>query len=222
MLISRKRRFGVLGAALAGLFFVSSRALAGDAVIEGVVKLPPGKAAASMPTRYQGGKVSAPVDAPAAIVFLEGEFAPPNGPPPEVKLEQKNLQFTPNLLAVREGTTVSFPNLDDEFHNVLSGSRAKKLDLGRYRKDEKAPTVTFDKAGVVDLHCEIHKDMRANIVVLKTPYFVKTGAGGAYKLEKLPPGKHTLKVWISPSMTWTHPVVLESGTRLKVDFPVVP
>ncbi|MBM3824620.1 MAG: hypothetical protein FJ404_17335 [Verrucomicrobia bacterium] len=164
----------------------SSVAQGAEAGVEGVVKLPAPKPGASMPARYQGGKVSAPVDPPAAIVYLEGDFPVAPAAPTLVKLEQKNLQFTPNLMAIREGTTVAFPNLDDEFHNVLSGSRAKKLDLGRYRKDEKPPTVTFDKAGVVDLHCEIHKDMRANIVVLKTPYFVKTSPDGRYRLENLP------------------------------------
>lgn len=198
------------------------QAASADAVIEGVVTLPATKAAAPMPARYQGGKgVGALADPPAAVVYLEGDFPAPSTPPAPVKLEQRNLQFSPNLLAIQEGTTVSFPNLDDEFHNVLSLSRAKRLDLGRYRKDEAAPTVKFDKAGVVDLHCEIHKEMRANIVVLKTPYFAKT-VDGKYRLEKLPTGKFILKAWISPGVTWSQPVELGPGGKLKIDFPRAP
>ena len=74
---------------------------------------------------------------------------------------QQHFQFLPAVLPVQTGTLVEFPNLDDSYHNVFSYSKAKRFDLGRYRKDEKPPAIVFDKPGAVKLYCEIHEHMRA-------------------------------------------------------------
>ena len=57
---------------------------------------------------------------------------------------QKDLLFDPNFLIVPVGSSVNFPNEDDEFHNVFSYSKARRFDLGRYRNGE-SKTVEFDK-----------------------------------------------------------------------------
>jgi hypothetical protein len=106
-------------------------------------------------------------------------------------MSQKNIAFAPDLLPVLVGTAVDFPNLDDTYHNVFSYSKAKRFDLGRYRKDERPTTVVFDKPGVVTIHCEIHERMRGTILVLETPYFVKTDTTGRYR-ARLPSGRQTL------------------------------
>jgi hypothetical protein len=134
-------------------------------------------------------------------------------------MAQRRLQFVPGMLAVRQGTTVEFPNQDDLYHNVFSYSKAKRFDLGRYRRDEKPATQLFDKLGVVRLSCEIHTHMQGIILVLDTPYFQKTDAEGRYRLEGLPAGKYTLKAWVSEKETYERPVELEPGGKLRVDFP---
>ena len=48
--------------------------------------------------------------------------------------------------------------------------------------------VTFDKAGVVALGCNIHDQMIGFVVVLDTPYAAKVGASGQVVLSNLPPG----------------------------------
>ena len=101
-------------------------------------------------------------------------------------MAQKNINFSPGLLAIQVGTTVEFPNLDDTYHNVFSYSKTKRFDLGRYTKGEKPGLVLFDKPGVVTLHCEIHGTMRGTILVLDTPYFQKTDEHGSFHLESLP------------------------------------
>ena len=50
----------------------------------------------------------------------------------KVILDQRNLAFTPFVLAIRTGTTVEFPNNDRVFHNVFSFRDGKKFDLGMY------------------------------------------------------------------------------------------
>ena len=51
-------------------------------------------------------------------------------PRPEVVLDQRNLSFSPRVLAVRVGTTVSFPNHDRVFHDVFSFRDGKRFELG--------------------------------------------------------------------------------------------
>ncbi|HWX22046.1 MAG TPA: carboxypeptidase regulatory-like domain-containing protein [Candidatus Binatia bacterium] len=195
-----------------------------DSAIEGVVQLPsPSPSTAALtPSRYQNktpGEVGRP-EPPAAVVYLEGSFLPfANTNAPAAKMEQKHFQFAPGLLPIQTGTAVEFPNLDDGYHNVFSYSKPKRFDLGRYRKDEKPPTLVFDKPGVIKLFCEIHEHMRGTILVLDTPFFVKTDNTGKYRLEHLPAGKYTLKAWVDEKKVWERPVELTDGTQLRVDFP---
>lgn len=206
---------------IGALLCFCSRAALADATIEGVVQLPKATPSASSPARYQNkiqGEVGPP-DPPAAVVYLEGNFpASPATNPPSVRMEQKRFQFAPGVLPIQKGTSVEFPNLDDAYHNVFSYSKTKRFDLGRYRKDEKPAALVFDKPGVVKLYCEIHEHMRGVILVLDTPYFVKTDATGKYRLEHLPAGRYMLKAWLDEKTILERPVELKDGEVAKVEF----
>ena len=101
---------------------------------------------------------------------------------------------------------------------MFSYSKTKRFDLGRYRKDEKPPVITFDRAGIVRLACEIHEHMEGVILVVDTPYFQKTDADGTFRLEGLPAGRFVLKAWVSEKQMHERPVELVPGARLRVDF----
>jgi plastocyanin len=171
--------------------------------------------------RYTGqvGEV-APPDLPIAVVYLEGQF--PNSVTNAVQhpqeVLQRGAQFRPALLPVQVGTTVSFPNGDDFYHNVFSYSKAKRFDLGRYRKSDRPPTEVFDRPGVVKLYCEIHQHMRGVILVLDTPYFTRTDTNGVYRLPDLPAGHYLLKAWVDEKHVYEKPVDLGSGRETHMDF----
>jgi plastocyanin len=194
-----------------------------DASLEGVVQLPPPTVERALNQRY-GTNVEAPLtpsNPPAAVVYLEGNFttnakAALNA---VAEMTQKNMLFAPDLVAVHTGGAVTFPNLDDTYHNVFSYSKTKRFDLGRYRKDEKPGSVVFDKPGVVTVHCEIHDRMRGTVLVLESPYFQKTDSAGRYRLEHLPAGHFTVKAWINEADVRERAVDLKSGARLQLDFP---
>ena len=192
-----------------------------DAAVVGVVRLPPPTLERPLDERYQTSEsVVVPINPPAAVVYLEGDFAAPAALAVKTTAEmsQKNMQFSPDLVAVRVGSAVTFPNLDDTYHNVFSYSRTKRFDLGRYRRDERPGTVVFDKPGLVTVHCEIHDRMRGTILVLETPYFQKTDTTGRFQLDHLPAGHFLLKAWVSEADVRQQPVDLKSGTTLRVDF----
>ncbi len=142
-----------------------------------------------------GGEKADPSPPNVAVVYLESDSIPEDlrKPPAEpVNFAQRGLQFVPNVLPVIVGTKVRFPNEDDVHHNVFSYSPIKKFDLGRYARNEEPPIETFDTPGVVKIFCEVHSHMRGTIVVVRTPYFVRTDAEGNFRLEGIPPGKYQL------------------------------
>ena len=194
-----------------------------DTIIEGTVQLPLPVTERPLSQRYRTNTDApiTPSNPPAAIVYLEGDFPAgakpvPKNPP---EMAQRNILFAPDLVAVRVGTAVDFPNLDDTYHNVFSYSKTKRFDLGRYRKNEKPGTVVFDKPGVVTVHCEIHDRMHGTVLVLETPFFTKTDTSGHYRLEHLPAGHFVLKAWVTQNDVREHSVDLKGGAKLHVDFP---
>ncbi len=194
---------------------------AAQAVVEGRVALPEAKTGPVVAKRYEVvTKAGLSEMSPSqAVVWLEGNFAAPAAPP-RAQLVQKDLSFVPALLPIRTGTVVEFPNQDATYHNIFSFSATKRFDLGRYRAEDKpVPTQTFDKAGLVALRCDIHEHMRALILVVDSPYFVKTQSDGSYKLSGLPAGRYNLKVWMNSKTTLERAVELKAGTTSRVDFP---
>src|SRR5690348_3826628 len=209
------------GALLMTLMFVETIPGHAQTAIQGRITLPDPEIPAVSSPRYSGsGGEIAPPDPPVAVVYLEGQFpaAATNTPPGTNEVWQRGMQFRPAVLPVRVGTTVAFPNGDDFYHNVFSYSKPKRFDLGRYRKEDLPAMQTFDKPGVVKLYCEIHQNMRGVILVLDTPFFVRTDTNGFYQLTNLPAGKYVLKAWADEKNHSEKPVELQAGQTLHVDF----
>jgi len=108
-------------------------------------------------------------------------------------VSQKDLQFHPFVAIVPVGARVSFPNLDPTRHHVYSFSPAKKFELKLFAKDQ-SRSVTFDRAGVVALGCNIHDQMSAYIIVTDSAWTARTDARGIARFTDAPAGS-TMSVW---------------------------
>ena len=82
----------------------------------------------------------------------------------EFTVAQKNKAFSQTEMTVKAGDTVHFRNDDSFFHNVFSLSDTQFFDLGSYPQGE-SKAVTFETAGVVEVECAIHPDMKMTIIV---------------------------------------------------------
>jgi len=82
----------------------------------------------------------------------------------EHTVTQKNKAFSVKKLTVKVGDTVKFVNDDSFAHNVFSLSAAKSFDLGSFGNGG-TKSVTFDKAGKVEVECAVHPDMLMDIEV---------------------------------------------------------
>ena len=119
----------------------------------------------------------------------------PSLPPTAAALmDQVEKQFVPEVLAIRVGTTVTFPNNDAVAHQVYSFSPAKRFELPLYR-GRAYPPVLFDTPGIVVLGCNIHDHMAAYVFVTPSPYFGKTDANGKIVLNGLPAGNYRVSAW---------------------------
>jgi len=122
-------------------------------------------------------------------------------PPPkqELRLVQRHKSFEPHLLVVQAGSMVQFPNDDPFFHNVFSLFEGKRFDLGLYEAGS-TRSVLFDKPGICYLFCNIHPEMSAVVVVLKTPFFAVSDQAGQVSIPGVRPGRYALEVWDERSL----------------------
>ncbi|MFP6848685.1 MAG: methylamine utilization protein [Pseudomonas sp.] len=118
----------------------------------------------------------------------------PKPVPATAIMDQRSRQFAPSVLAVRSGTSVSFPNSDNIRHHVYSFSLAKRFELRLYEGTPSEPVI-FDKPGVVVLGCNIHDWMLGYIYVTDDPWFAVSDEQGRLSLDSLPAGSYTVSLW---------------------------
>lgn len=112
-----------------------------------------------------------------------------------VEIKQEGKQFSPRLAVVQAGTSVVFPNLDSVYHNVFSNSPRNAFDLGSSRGGETPKPVRLTRPGVVEVFCNMHQKMSANILVVPSPLFAKVRADGTFRIDNVPLGNHKIVAW---------------------------
>ena len=127
------------------------------------------------------------------VYFLpKGGSAAPK--PGNYTVDTRSKGFSPSVLVVPMGSTVRFPNRDSILHNVFSRTPGSTFDFGFYGPGETRQQV-FSKPGLVVVNCNVHHNMRVDVVVLSTPYYTRPDRNGRYSLAGLPKGPGTLVFW---------------------------
>ena len=128
-----------------------------------------------------------------AVFWIEPGAAQP--PAATALMDQQKRQFTPYILPVQTGTTVSFPNSDPINHHVYSFSPAKRFELRLHQQNDAPQEMRFDQPGLVTLGCNIHDWMLGFILVLDTPWIAQTDAQGKARLNFEAAAGQTLQLW---------------------------
>ena len=151
------------------------------------------------------------------VVWLDAPTAPR---PREQRfvMRQRNMEFSPRVLAAPVGATVDLPNNDRVFHNVFSYTNGKPFDLGLYPTGA-SKRITLDRAAVNRLYCNIHPHMAAYIVAVDSPYYATSDRSGSFSIASVPAGRYTYHAWRSGADMLSATVTVGDGQPFEVAWP---
>ncbi|MFQ5703206.1 MAG: carboxypeptidase regulatory-like domain-containing protein [Gemmatimonadales bacterium] len=154
-----------------------------------------------------------------SVEDLEGAIQPT-----ERLLSNSGCQFDPPIVAAAVGDTLAIDNRDDVLHNthlnLLRGKRSRAV--GNWALSRKGVTVRavrpLRRAGMIDVECDAHSWMHAKIVIFDHPYFSSTNRAGGYRIEEVPVGTHTVRIWHEVFGEMEQTVSIRAGATSLADF----
>lgn len=132
--------------------------------------------------------------AEGVVIWLVPAGAPRPPAPGKFTLDQRNKKFIPHILTIPVGSQVDFPNNDPIFHNAFSNFAGQPFDTGLYAPGT-SQKIIFRREGVVRVFCNIHAHMSAVIVVVPSPFYATSKANGTFRLENVPDGEYTMRIF---------------------------
>lgn len=166
------------------------------------------------------GKVAVPRSEPVAYVYVENVLAPAvKGQ--RVVIEQVGKKFVPSWAVVQRGTAISFPNLDNVYHNVFSLSSGNSFDLGLYNSANEAKSRVFSEPGAVDIYCNIHPQMAASALVVPNRFFSKVKADGSFEIAGVPRGRRKVVAWAPGAQLTADWAEVETGRTTELTLKLV-
>jgi hypothetical protein len=139
-------------------------------------------------------------DAGNTLVWVEGVDA--GKPLSDVRrgtLSIEGCRFEPRLMAVAAGTTINLFSADRATYTTRffrEGTSepvavAHTVDAGQVVPSEKIASA----AGLVEARRTEQQWARAYVAVFDHPYFAVADASGNFRIDSLPPGTYTVKIW---------------------------
>jgi plastocyanin len=133
------------------------------------------------------------------IVSLEGITKGKPKPKEEViVIENRGCRFIPYITTTIVGSTLQVQNTDPILHTTHARFESKHgrtlwnvVQQGGAQGIMKLLTM----AGVVDVRCDLHPNMRSYVHVFNHPYFTVTDTDGIYEITNVPAGTYQLTVW---------------------------
>jgi plastocyanin len=136
----------------------------------------------------------------------------------KVKLDQKECEYHPHVLAFPAGTTVEIQNPDGILHNVHSYSKVNPQFNIAQPKFKKTVDVKIEKPEVINVKCDVHGWMSGWLVATESPYVAVTDNGGSFKLTDVPAGSYTVEVWHETLGKTSQKVTVKGKEDAKVNF----
>jgi len=163
-----------------------------------------------------------------AVVALRGKTLKNLPVPATLKtweMDQKNVRFAPEILAIRAGERVKFTNSDAQVHNIHADSPLVRFD--RTIAGDQEALQTFKRAGGVKrpivLGCKLHSAMRAWIFVFDHPFFQLTRDDGEFRFENVPQGDYKLEMaHPAGELQKTRTITIMPGEHVELEIRVSP
>jgi plastocyanin len=129
-----------------------------------------------------------------AYVYLDGPRQVASHPP-SIEIKQADRQFEPAVAVVPMGAQILFPNHDTVFHNVFSNTPGDAFDVGTLKAGQTPKPVTMLKPGHVEVFCNIHSRMRADVLVVPNAHWTRVHPDGTFTLPAIPVGSRRVVLW---------------------------
>jgi plastocyanin len=142
-----------------------------------------------------------------------------------VTVDQKEMRFVPETIAIRVGDRVRFTNSDPQTHNIsLTDPRLQFSDTIATGQTAVEP---FTRPSGIRrpfaLSCKFHSPMQGWIYVFDHPFFQMTQVNGRFRLENVPPGDYRLDV-AQPAgeLHASRPVQVKADHATKIEIILTP
>lgn len=138
-------------------------------------------------------------------------------PKDTVEMDQKGCVYVPHVKTLMAGQPISFKNSDGALHNVHTYSTANKSMNTASPVGTTTKPVKWRKEEIFETKCDVHPWMSAYLGVFPHPYHAVSDDSGAFRLDRVPPGKYTLKVWHETFGTKEVEVEVPAGGKATVE-----
>lgn len=172
-------------------------------------------------TKGLANAVAMLVDVPAGKPFPEtdGPRLDQNGCRYEPHVQ---IAYLPDAAAGPEGTGTELVvlNSDDVFHNVHAFGEAEETVFNVPSIPAKSIEQALKAPGVYQFQCDIHSWMSAWIVVMSHPYGALTDETGSFRIDDVPPGDYTLRIWHEGLGSVEREITVSAGEATAAEFPL--
>lgn len=136
-----------------------------------------------------------------------------------VQLQSRNCRFHPRIQATHLGNYLILNSGDEITHNPHGWWNNKKtiFNITLINPNQKFKR-KLKWEGTYRVECDTHTWMKSYILVFKHPFYAVTGEEGSFRLDNVPTGIHTLRVWHEVLGEHTATVVVERGKETRMDF----
>jgi len=115
-------------------------------------------------------------------------------PTTAVTLDQTGCNYSPHIVALQAGQTLTIRNSDDTLHNIHPRPTVNtEFNIGQPRRGMESSR-TFEKPEVwITVGCDVHPWMRSYIAVVPHPFFAVSGEDGSFEIKGLPAGDYEIE-----------------------------
>ncbi|MFQ5917977.1 MAG: carboxypeptidase regulatory-like domain-containing protein [Candidatus Binatia bacterium] len=153
-----------------------------------------------------------------AVVSLVGMESSPKKGAKITHLDQVDCDFVPRVVIAPVGSPIIILNTDDFLHSFHTRS-TKNPPLNKAQPSmRKVLKEKFRHPEIIEVSCDLHRWMKAWIVVAEHPYYIVTDDTGVFTLTDVPAGTYQLKVWHETLGETTKDVIVKPEAETKVTF----
>jgi hypothetical protein len=158
----------------------------------------------------------------AAVYLTEIQEGKALRPKEAVKLDNLGCAFVPHVFSATVGQSLVIQNSDPILHDAHAMLGSRTLFNVAVPK-ARSVTKRLMEPGLIHFNCNVrHTWMQAYGVVVEHPYHAVTGADGRFRLDDVPPGVWTLRIWHELLGSTDRQVHVEAGQNSQVRIELQP